>query len=130
MSRTVTLREICKSAKIVEIMENRIFRESQKPWGPGYPRKHGKSMKISQKGTSRTTFGCYFIKYSRGLRPLPKEGGGLRPPPSWRGKPPNLISWMPSEIAMNKCGLGLHMALWDLTPTRKEWLVVGRANRD
>ena len=60
-----------KNPKIVKIMDFRIFRESQKPSGPGYPRKHQKRINISQKGTSRTTFGCYFIKYrpKRGLRP-------------------------------------------------------------
>ena len=35
------------------------------------------------KRSSRTTFGYLFIKGYRGLRPLPKENDGLRPPPSF-----------------------------------------------
>ena len=72
-----------KRPKMVNMMNFRNFRRSQKPSGPGYPRRHQKRTKMGPKGSSRTTFGCYFIKYSRGLRPLPKEGGGLRPPPSF-----------------------------------------------
>ena len=72
-----------KCPKMIEMMDFSFFWSSQKPSGPRYPRKHQKRIEVSQKGTSRIAFGCFFIKYSRGLRPLPKEGGGLRPPPSF-----------------------------------------------
>ena len=49
-----------KSPKMVEMMDFRIFGRSQKPSGTGYRRKHQKRVKMVQKGTSRTTFGCYF----------------------------------------------------------------------
>ena len=60
-----------RCTEIVEIFNFRIFRRSQKPSGPGYPRKHCKRFNMDQKGTSRTTLGCYFIKYrpKRGRRP-------------------------------------------------------------
>ena len=60
-----------KNTKMVEMMDFRIFRRSQKPSGPGYIRKHQKRFKINLKGTSRITFGPIFNKYrpKRGRRP-------------------------------------------------------------
>ena len=61
-----------KCTKMVEIMDFRIFRRSQKPSRPGNIRKHQKRFKISSKGTSRTTFGSFFIKYRSKRERRPK----------------------------------------------------------
>ena len=61
-----------KSPKIVEIMDFRNFRRSLKPSGPGYPTKHQKRDNMSQKGTSRTTSECFFIKYTPKRERRPK----------------------------------------------------------
>ena len=47
-------------------------------------RKSQKSVKLMRTYPSRHEFRYLLIKYGRGLRPLPEEGGGLRPPPSFR----------------------------------------------
>jgi hypothetical protein len=41
------------------------------------------SFKLCQKVFSRVLFKYFLIKYGRGLQLLSKEGGGLRPPPSF-----------------------------------------------
>ena len=78
-----------KGPKMVEMMDFRIFGRSPKPSGPGYRRKHKKKKsKWIKKLPPGPLLDAIFIKYSRGLRPLPKEGGGqfyrvLRRHPAW-----------------------------------------------
>ena len=67
--------------KILKMMDFHDFQSFRKLRNPGCTRKHQKRVKMSQKGTSRTHFGCFFIKYrtKRGRRPTAAALSWKRP---------------------------------------------------